>query len=141
MPVYWNCRARPHRVAGADAALPGILLGMGSPNRRLDRGALQPDELSQRVDLAARQRAHRLWAVALRTPGAGPADSDRTLSKRTLLRIAANARAVLRFCEGPRRGAGALPSGLFATGLVSRVSVPAAASRAWAGNQRALGAA
>ena len=45
------------RIGRSDSDGQLVLLRLGHPHRRLDRGALQSDELSQRLGLAARQRA------------------------------------------------------------------------------------
>ena len=56
-------RAR-HGRRRSDAA--AFLHRLGHPHRRARRGALQSDVLSRRIDLAARQRADRARACALR---------------------------------------------------------------------------
>ena len=52
-----------------DAAV--VLLRLGRPHHRHHRGALQPDELPQRLGLAARQRAdrRRAWRATAAAPG------------------------------------------------------------------------
>ena len=65
------CPVRRHCCAGArppgrgDADEPGLVQRLGHPHRRAGRGALQSDVLSQRLGLAARQRADRLGPGAL----------------------------------------------------------------------------
>ena len=48
-----------------------MLLRLGDPDRRVDGSALQSDELSQRLGLAARQRSDRRGIRPLRLPPRG----------------------------------------------------------------------
>ena len=65
--------ARPERASlVADGLLePALLLRLGHPHRGARRGALQSDVVSQRLDLAARQRADRARLCALRPQSRG----------------------------------------------------------------------
>src|SRR5581483_1102810 len=78
------------------------LLGLGNPDRRGGAGALQPDELPQRLGLAARQRGHRRRAQTVRARrGRAPAAH---VARRGGPRVRgpAAARALLRLCTPAR---------------------------------------
>ena len=92
-------RPRSPRRRAADATL--VLFRLGHPHRRHGRGALQPDVLSQRIDLAARQRPDRAGLGALRQqarrrrgvrgPGAGDQLHGQPAHAGALLRLPAPA--------------------------------------------------
>src|SRR5262249_59646897 len=65
--------ARTGAAHGGGAGRQRDVLGMGHSNRRLGGAALQPDVVSQRLGVAARQRPHRGGPVTLpvRRPGGG----------------------------------------------------------------------
>ena len=71
--ALWTGIADPAQRApgGRDADERGELLRLGHPHLAASRGALQPDVVSQRLGLAARQRAHRGRLRALRLPRPG----------------------------------------------------------------------
>ncbi len=73
--------AEPERARRAwrNRSCADVVLRLGHPHRRDDRGALQPDVLPQRLGLAARQRAHRGRVRALRAQGRGRCRSSRGL--------------------------------------------------------------
>ncbi len=88
-------------------------------------GALQSDVLSQRLDLAARQRADRPRLGPLRPQALGRARVQRLVRCRDLYGAAAIARAVLRLSAQPRTRADPLSGRLLAAGLGERHSVHA----------------
>ena len=74
-----------HALAGetdrARARRSRQLLRLGHPHGRDERGALQPDVVPQRIDLAARQRPHRRRLRALRAAGRSRARAVRALRR------------------------------------------------------------
>ena len=80
--VHRHRRRRRARARGRDADARRELLGLGHPHRWRRRGALQPDVVSQRLGLAARQRADRRRAGPLRLPATRPSRSSRGCSTR-----------------------------------------------------------
>ena len=68
---------RARRRRRLDAARQRFLLRLGRPHRGQGRGALQPDVLSQRLDLAARQRPDRPRPGPRRRQAAASATSSR----------------------------------------------------------------
>ena len=96
----------------------------------LRRGALQPDVLSQRLDLAARQCADRARACALRPEAFGRACVQGPVRRRDLHGPAAVARIVLRLPPREASRPDALSRRLRAAGLGQRDAVHAAGSRA-----------
>ena len=114
--------ARPDRAeasgARPDAAV--LLHRLGHPDDRDDRGALQPDKLSQRLGLAARQRADRPGHVELRLPRRGRPDPRRPLRGLDLHRPQAAARALLRLPAAPQPRPHLLSGRLLAAGLGRR---------------------
>ena len=91
-----------HRVTRACAAHrrrtdgPGVLQRLGHSHHRSRRGALQPDVVSQRLDLAARQRLDRRRHGALRPHRERDAAALEHLRRQPALRHAPPAGAVLR---------------------------------------------
>ena len=98
-------------------------------------GRLQPDELPQRLDLAARQRPGRGGAEAVRVRRGGPAGRARHPRRRGGVRRTP-ARAVLRL--RPRRlpGADPLPHRLRAPGVGGRDAAAPAAGAPRSGTRR-----
>ena len=103
----------PHRHRPPDRARPGrrrpdaalVLLRLGHPHGGGHRGPLQPDELPQRLGLAARQRADRRRLGPLRLPRRGGARSSRRPVRRLdLHRPAAAAGALLRLPAAAQPG-------------------------------------
>ena len=118
------CAAHRHRAAGPGRPRGGrphaalVLLRLGHPHPRHHRGPLQPDELPQRLGLAARQRDHRRRLRPLRLPRRGGADLPRPLRGLDLHRPQAPARALLRLPARQEPRADLLPGRLLAAGLV-----------------------
>ena len=79
LPVHRHRPPRPRAPRGRNADGRGVLHGVGRPDAGSQREPLQPDVVSQRLDLAARQRHHRGGLRALRHPGAGRTHPRRTL--------------------------------------------------------------
>ena len=118
--------ARPDaRRAGREgSAAAALLLRLGHSHRRHGRGALQSDVLSQRLDLAARQRADRARLCALRPETAGRHSCSKGLfDAATYMDHAAAAGAVLRVPAPARSRADALSGRLLAAGLGERDAV------------------
>ena len=65
--AWWSLASASHALATGFRPLAAsrFLLGMGRTNNRQKGVPLQPDVISQWVDLAARQCAHRLRAVSI----------------------------------------------------------------------------
>ena len=112
---HLECRARAvdrHRRAGAGGArrrhadAGRLVLRLGHPHGRDVGGALQPDLLPQRVGVAARQRADRARAGALRPQGSGAAGLHRPVR----CRVALGPAAVCRNCSAASRGAHTAPT-------------------------------
>ena len=120
--------SRPHGRRRPDAA--AFLHRLGHPHRRARRGALQSDVLSRRLDLAARQRADRARARALRPQAFGRASVQGAVRRRDLHGSAAAARTVLRLPARAAARADALSGRLRAAGLGERDAVHAAGGRA-----------
>ena len=106
--------ARPERAAAVveDADVDASSFsGWGVRTVAVDRGALQPDELPQRLGVAARQCADRRGLRALRLPRARPRDLRGPVRGLDLHRSAAPARAVLRLpAAAQRTGRPSIPS-------------------------------
>ena len=83
---------------------------------RVVDGGLQPDELPQRLDLAARQRPGRGRVAALRVRRGGPASRPRHPRRGRSARRTAS-RAVLRLRPRAVPGAGPLPHGVRSPGV------------------------
>ena len=81
--VLFTGIAQPERAAQGRgrAARPQFLLRLGHPHRGERRGALQSDVLSQRLDLAARQRADRARLRALRPEAPRSTQCSRACSR------------------------------------------------------------
>ena len=127
--------ARAHRATAARAR--PVLRGWGMRTLGERRGALQPDVVPQRLDLAARQRADRRRPGALRPHRRGAAAARRALfDAQPALRRAPPARAVLRLPAPRRRRPDALPGGLLAAGLGRGGGVRHAAGLPGAGVRR-----
>ena len=111
--------ALPSRAARvvADLMQPSSFSGWGIRTVADDRGALQPDELPQRLGLAARQRDDRRRLRALRPPRGGRAHLPRPLRGLDLHRPQAPARALLRLPAAAQPRAHLLPGRLLAAGL------------------------
>ena len=99
---------------------------LGNPHARHVDGRLQPDELPQRLGVAARQRAVRGRPDALRLHRARPAGRRGHLRRRRALRLPP-ARAVLRLPAREYPVAGAVPDLLLAAGVGGRGPAAAAA--------------
>ena len=102
-----------------------ILLRVGHSHHCQHRSALQPDVLSQRLDLAARQRADRARFGALRLEALGRARVQGPVRRRDLYGDAAIAGAVLRLPARARARTHALSRRLRAAGLGERHAVHA----------------
>ena len=104
--VLFTGIARPERAAlVADGLLsPRFFSGWGIRTVAQRRSALQSDVLSQRLDLAARQRADRARLRALRLEARGRAGVQGPVRGRDLHGPAAPAGAVLRLPAQRRRG-------------------------------------
>ena len=102
--------AAPERAARVARLLgtPESFSGWGDPDPRHVRGPVQPDGISQRVGLAARQRADRPWACPLWDEGPHGRGPVRAVRCRDLFRPAPDAGAVLRLRPRAGRGAGAV---------------------------------
>ena len=96
----------------------GHVLGLGHADDSRGRGALQPDGVSQRLDLAARHGARRRSAsraTASRTTWcASPKDCSAAAQQFELRRLP---ELFCGFTRHARRGADALSDGLLAAGL------------------------
>ena len=111
----------------AHAALAGRIQRLGHPHHRLVGGALQPDVLSQRLGLAARQRPDRHGIRPLRTAGGRGAGVRRAVRRRLLHGSAAPAGAVLRLRPPRAQRTHSVSGGLLSAGLGERdAAVPAA---------------
>ena len=97
-----------------------FLFRLGHPHHRQYRSALQSDVVSQRIDLAARQRADRARARALRPQAFGRARVQGLVRRRHLHGDAPVAGIVLRLPARPRPRPDALPRRLLAAGLGQR---------------------
>ena len=95
-----------------------LLQRLGHPDAGRARAALQPDVVSQRLDLAARHVAVRGRHLALRRSRQRRADPQRHLRDREPVRHAP-ARAVLRLSARRGPGPGALSGRVPAAGVVS----------------------
>ena len=102
--LFSRCRRPVARGPGRrDARRPIVVFRLGGSHGRRDRGALQPDVLSQRVGVAARQRAARRRVRPVRAQGRRGDDPHGPLRRKRLLRAASAAGAVLRVPATPRR--------------------------------------
>ena len=124
--VHRHRQARARGRGRRPAAAAAILLRLGHPHHRQQRGALQSDVLSQRLGLAARQRADRARARPLRPQARGRAAVQGPVRRRHLHGDAAAARAVLRLPARARARPDALSGRLLAAGLGERHAVHAA---------------
>ena len=106
---------RPHGRRRPDAA--AFLHRLGHSHRGARRGALQPDVLSRRLDLAARQCADRARACALRIEALGRTSVQGPVRRRELHGSAAAAGTVLRISARAAARADALSGRLRAAGL------------------------
>ena len=88
--------ARPGRPDRRAAPRPRALLRLGRAHARHARAPLQPDELPQRLGVAARHRDRGRGRPALRLHRPVPDPGDRSLRRRAAVRGPAAARAVLR---------------------------------------------
>src|SRR5207248_9848779 len=100
-----------------------ILQRMGHSYHRQHRGALQPDVLSQWIDLAAPQCSDSPWPRALRPQAPARSPIQRLVRCRELSGDAALAGTVLRLSTQPRSRADALSGRMLATGLGERHAV------------------
>src|SRR5262249_12727527 len=82
------------------------VLRLGDPDRRERAAAVQPDELPQRVGVAARQLADRGGAATVRARRGGTAGTDGARGGRAPLRGPASPRALLRLRTTAWRGTG-----------------------------------
>ena len=124
-------RARGSREAGGCRSdEPEVLFGLGHSHRGARRGPLQPDVLSRRLDLAARQCADRARLCPLRAEAFGRASVQGSVRRRELYGFAAVAGTVLRIPARASAWAGALSRRLRAAGLGQRHPVHAAGGRA-----------
>ena len=112
---------RPQGRRRFDAA--AFLLRLGHPHRGARRSPLQSDVLSQRFDLAARQRADRARAIALRPQTCARAAVQGPVRCCDLHGLAAIARIVLRLPARAAPRPHALSGRLRATGLGQRNAV------------------
>ena len=69
--VHWHCRSDTGRSRRQGIVAAGLFLGLGNPHGGAWRGSLQSDVVSQRLGLAARQRADcaRLRPLRFETAG------------------------------------------------------------------------
>ena len=126
-PAPWRAHARSA----------GELFGLGHPHARDERGALQPDVVPQRIDLAARQRPDRRRLRALRASqrrvAAGSLGPLRRQRVRWICIGCRSCSAASR--AGPARARRSIPSPAIRR-PGRRRGVPAAAGRARAGGRR-----
>ena len=117
--LLWSRVPTPEQAASVARRLLGPELFSGWGIRTLAAGApgLQPDELSQRLGLAARQRADDPRHGPLRPGPRGAAGDARAARGGDQLAVPAAARAVLRHGPAAGRPAGALSRELFAPGV------------------------
>ena len=120
---------------GGDADGRAELLGLGHPHRRRIRGALQPDVVSQRLGLAARQCHHRRRLRALPPARSGAPRVRGDVRRQPVRRAAPPAGAVLWFPAPARRGAHALSDRLRPAGVGRGRAVPDAAGLLGAGDR------
>ncbi|MFC7648157.1 glycogen debranching N-terminal domain-containing protein [Streptosporangium lutulentum] len=111
-------------VSVAECLLTGDVHRIRRAHPRLRHGGLQPDELPQRLGLAARQRPDRRGPDAVRLREGGAADRVRPAGRGRVLRLAA-AGAVLRVRPGRVRQAGAVSHLVLSAGLGLREPHPA----------------
>ncbi len=114
----WTGIVDDDRAASVAAALTGpeMFTGWGVRTLADDHGRLQPDELPQRIGLAARQRDRGRRADALRVRGGGAAGGARPRRCGGGVRRSA-ARAVLRLRPDRVRAAGPLPDVVLTAGV------------------------
>ena len=127
--VLFTGIARPERAPHGRrrAAAAALLLRLGHPHGGARRGALQSDVLSQRLDLAARQRPDRARASrATASSSRSSALFDGLFDAATYMDLPAAAGAVLRLPAPARPRADALSRRLLAAGLGERHAVRAA---------------
>ncbi len=100
--ALWTGIAAPEHAARMAERLlrAGLLQRLGHPHGGAGAGALQPDVVPQRLDLAARQRADRRRPGALRPYAGRDADLQRPVRRQPALRPAPAAGAVLRLSAG-----------------------------------------
>ncbi len=114
-----------HRPAGArqgggrHADGQQLLHGLGHPHAGVERSALQSNELSQRLGLAARQLDDRFGLRTLWLSRRGGTHLQGSFHGIDLHRLAAPAGAFLRLCPPSGTGAHLLSRGLLATGMGS----------------------
>ncbi len=130
--------AREDRAKRAAETLlsPRIVFGLGRAHGGGGGELVQPDVVSQRIGVAARQRDHRRRPVTLRAHRSRADDSQRPARRDRVPRTAAPARIVLRFRSPARRRADAVSGGVLAAGVVVRRGVHAAAGVAWLDRRR-----
>ncbi len=139
--AHVECRASAvhrHRRSGTrgagrqGTAAVRFLLRLGNPHGGARRTTLQSDVVSQRFDLAARQRTDRTRLGALRTEAAARHAVRRHFPCRHVYGPSAPAGIVLRLPAPTRSRPDALSGGIFAAGLGGRYSLRASASVPWA---------
>ena len=124
VPVHRHRPARAWPAGARHAARRRVLLRLGRPDARVERRALQPDGLPQRLGLAARQRAGRLGPRPLR-PDAGAAlrDLGPACSRPAYTSTCTGCRSCSAASRRPRRGAGPVSGGLRPAGLGGRLGL------------------
>src|SRR5207302_8284403 len=121
-----RARASPRLAPAAG----GSLLGLGDPDTRQRAAALQPDELPQRLDLAARQRADRRGPASVRARRRRARCPHRARRGLAPLRRPPAARAVLRLRSPARKRPGAVSGRVSTAGVGGGERVSAARSLA-----------
>ena len=128
--VLFSGIAAPERARSGDARpdAAAFFSGWGIRTVAREERALQSDVLSQRLDLAARQRADRGWALrATATRARSSACSTACSMPRRYMDLRRLPELYLRLPARPRARADALSGGLLAAGLGRRHAVHAAA--------------
>ncbi len=125
VPVHRRRLPGTRRPRRPDAAGAGVVFRLGRAHGRLFRGPLQPDVVSQRLGVAARQRPHRLGPRPLRPERRGGGNRRRPARRQPVPRFTPHAGAVLWLLPAARGRADALPGGLRAAGVVGGRGVPA----------------
>ena len=122
-PVHRHRAARARRAGRCRIARAALLFGLGHSHRAPGRGALQPDVLSRRFGVAARQRADCPGPGALRLEAIGLPVVHRPVRRRDLHGSAAIAGTLLRLPAPAQPRADALPCRLLAAGLGERHAI------------------
>jgi glycogen debranching enzyme len=135
LPLQRHRPPRPRTSGGGNADGGCVLHRVGRPDTGDRRAPLQPDVLSQRLDLAPRQRHPRRRPRAVRDARAGRTHSRRAVRCQPVCRLP-HAGAFLRIHPSGRRRADAVPGGVLAPGVGGGSGVHAAPGDAWVVDRR-----